>query len=89
MSNANVKLKSNFKEHPIHSNLFGIRKPMSIFQDNDYKHRIMMDEMIADQFLSAAAARGSSEAPGAGAQSPPRNRELQVLTEEASPGPSP
>lgn len=61
---------------------------MSIFQDNDYKHRIMMDEMIADQFLSAAA-RGSSEAPAAGAQSPPRNRELQVLTEEASPGPSP
>ena len=48
-----------------------------------------MDEMIADRFLSAAAARGSNEAPGAGAQSPPRNRELQPLTEEVSPSPYP
>ena len=42
--------KSNLMEQAhIQSNLFGIRRPISIFYDNDYKQRMMSDEMISAQ----------------------------------------
>ena len=31
--------------------MFGIRKPLQVFQDSDYKQRIMLEEMMANTFL--------------------------------------
>lgn len=45
----------------VHQHLFGIRRPLSIFNDQSYKHNLMRDEMIAYNFFEASQARAAEK----------------------------